>query len=401
MAPIGVGIIGLSSTAKTSWASGAHLPYLLSPRGKAKYAVVALCNSTPQAARAAVTAYSLPPSTKTYGDPESLAADPDVQLVVVCTRADVHRDTAMPSVKAGKDVFVEWPLAQDVARARELAEEARRAGGRTVVGMQGRLAPVLVKMRQVLAGEGRIGKVLSSEVRASGGSDDRETLASGLGYFARREVGGNIFTIGHGHLFDQVQYVLGDFTHIQSRLQLQRPDIKLRDPATGEITSTVRSDVPDLVFFTAGLSPSPSSSTTSSSSSSTGSVPIAPGASVLVRHRRGQPFPGQPALEWTINGEKGELRLISQNSTTIHAAAYASGPVRLELHDHATGAVEEVPWEWAGWQEELGYAARSIGAVYEEFAKGEGVGVYAGFGDALRRHEQLEGMLDAWAASSL
>ena len=71
----------------------------------------------------------------------------------------------------------------------------------------------------------------------------------------------------------------------------------------------------------------------------------------------------------------------------------------LELHDHATDKVEEVPWAWADWQEELGYAARSIGAVYEEFAKGEGVGAYAGFGDALRRHEQLEGMLDAWVAS--
>lgn len=195
-------------------------------------------------------------------------------------------------------------------------------------------------------------------------------------------------------MFDQIQYVLGDFTNIQSRLQLQRPDIKLRDPATREITSVVRSDVPDLVFFTAGLSP-PSSTSPSSS----GTVPIAPGASILVRHRRGQPFPSHPALEWTINGEKGELRLVSQNSTTIHAAAYASGPVRLELHDHAADTVEEVPWEWADWQEELGYAARSIGAVYEEFAKGEGVGAYAGFGDALRRHEQLEGMLDAWVAS--
>lgn len=203
MAPIGVGIIGLSSSAKTSWASGAHLPYLLSPRGRARYSIVALCNSTPEAARAAVTAYDLPPSTKTYGDPEALAADPDVQLVVVCTRADVHHATAMPSVRAGKDVFVEWPLAQNASRAAELAEEARKAGGRTVVGMQGRLAPVLARMREVLAA-GRIGRVLSSEVRASGGSDDREALAGGLGYFADRKVGGNVFTIGHGHCEDSL-----------------------------------------------------------------------------------------------------------------------------------------------------------------------------------------------------
>jgi len=198
MPPIRTALIGLSATAKTSWASGAHLPYLLSARGRERYQIVALLNSTADAARAAIEAYGLGPATRAYGSPEELAADGDVELVVCCTRVDVHHGTVAPSIAAGKDVYVEWPLAQDAARARELAASARERGVRTVVGLQGRLAPPVLKMRE-LVGSGRIGRVLSSEVRAYGGTNHRGIIPKGLDYFMRREVGGNVYTIGFAH----------------------------------------------------------------------------------------------------------------------------------------------------------------------------------------------------------
>ena len=76
MAPIRVGIIGLSPNAVTSWASAAHLPYLLACNGK--YEIRALCNSSVASAQAAIDTYKLPPSTKAYGNPQDLANDPDV-----------------------------------------------------------------------------------------------------------------------------------------------------------------------------------------------------------------------------------------------------------------------------------------------------------------------------------
>lgn len=199
MSPIRVGIIGLSSSASTSWASGAHLPYLLSPRGRQKYQIVALLNSSVDAARAAITHYKLDASVvKPYGDPESLAADADVDLVVNCTRVDVHYPSVLPSVKAGKNVFVEWPLANNVERAKELAETVKAKGAKSIVGLQGRLAPPVVRLRELLE-EGAIGKVLSSEVRGAGGTNDRASLPPGLAYFTDRSVGGNVYTIGFGH----------------------------------------------------------------------------------------------------------------------------------------------------------------------------------------------------------
>ena len=76
MAAIRVGIIGLSVTAKTSWASSAHLPYLRASKGK--YNLVAVCNSTVASARSAIEKFDLPRTTRAYGNPQDLANDEEV-----------------------------------------------------------------------------------------------------------------------------------------------------------------------------------------------------------------------------------------------------------------------------------------------------------------------------------
>lgn len=214
MAPIRVALIGLSTSAKTSWASSAHLPYLLSPLGRSKYQITALLNSSVEAAQSAITTYNLPDPERirTYGDPSALAADPDVDLVVCNTRVDKHFETIYPSVLAGKAVYSEWPLASNVADAKKLVDAAKENGGvdKTIVGLQGRLAPIALKIRELLE-SGRIGKVLSSEVRASGGVNDRERLPEGLKYFYDRKVGGNIYTIGFAHC----EYLLTSLSLVQ------------------------------------------------------------------------------------------------------------------------------------------------------------------------------------------
>lgn len=78
MAPIRVGIIGLSKAAKTSWAGSAHLPYLIASNGK--YEIKALCNSSKESAQKAIDGFNLPSSTKAYGNPQDLANDPEVRL---------------------------------------------------------------------------------------------------------------------------------------------------------------------------------------------------------------------------------------------------------------------------------------------------------------------------------
>ena len=198
MAPIRLAIIGLPQAAKTSWTSQAHLPYLLSERGRQRYQIVALLNSSKASAEKAIEAYGLSPDIKAYGSPEDLAADKDVEMVVCTTRVDVHYDTVKPSVEAGKTVFVEWPLAENVGRARELADLAKVSGSQTLVGLQGRVAPSITKVREVMQ-NGAIGKVLSSDVVAYTPFGGGNSMTEGLAYFLDKKVGGNPITIAFAH----------------------------------------------------------------------------------------------------------------------------------------------------------------------------------------------------------
>lgn len=161
-----------------------------------------------------------------------------------------------------------------------------------------------------------------------------------------------------------------------AHFQIQRPEMKLRD-AQGNMVGTAVSDVPDLMLLSGTLP---------------ASALVSQHASLIVRFRRGQPFPSEAALVWTIHGEKGELRLTAPAGTTLHAGAY-SQPVTLEVHDFAADEVAGVEWRWEDWQEELPVMARSIAMVYERIAEGRFEEVPS-FEDAQRRHAQLSGLLE-------
>ncbi|CAG5155919.1 uncharacterized protein ALTATR162_LOCUS3901 [Alternaria atra] len=368
--PVRAALIGLSSSAVTSWASAAHLPALLTATGRSKITITALSNSSTEAAKSAIQKYGLPNETKAYGSPEDLAADPDIDLVICNTRVDKHFETVIPSVKAGKDVYVEWPIAAKREHINELVDAAKKSGSRVAVGLQRRWAPPVVKLRDVLnGGKGRLGKVLSSEVRAFGGTKDREILPIGLRYFAHKEVGGNPIVIGVGHVLDFVLSVVGqlDPPSIHSKAQIQRPNVRIRDPTTMQIVENTTTDVPDLLSVHATITPSPLT---------------VPNATFSFLFRRGQPFPGTPALTWTINCEYGEIRVTSATSSSFRSSE-SDGPVVIQIHHFDTDEVEDVDWDWSDMQKEVPIVGRDVMGCLFAFADGneEGDG-WVGLEDA-------------------
>ncbi|KAF5013329.1 hypothetical protein FDECE_679 [Fusarium decemcellulare] len=367
--PIRVAFIGLSSSG-TGWAANAHLPYLLLPRGRQRYSIVAVCNSSLEAAKRTIERHQLSPETRAYYDPRALAQDEHIDLVVCCTRVDKHYETILPSIKAGKDIYLEWPLAHDFKHSQLLVEAARESGSKTIVGLQGRLAPALVRIQHLVANN-RIGKVLSAEVRASGAADSPDALPARLKYFT------DVSPI----VFDQIQHILGTSTQIQSRLQTQRPEVRIFDPSSNMTIETVKSNVPDLIVIQSQLQ---------------GDKAV-DGATLLARFRLGSPFPDEPSMVWTITGERGEIRLSAQGSTTLQAQGYDK-PVFIQVRDFATNEVEKVSWEWFDWQSELPVLARSVGRLYEAIAAGDTEDIVT-FEDALERHMQLEEILSSQAGN--
>lgn len=68
-----------------------------------------------------------------------------------------------------------------------------------MIGLQGQISPVILKVKDLIEQQQRIGKVLSSSIIAFGGTRTRDSLIEGLKYFTKKDVGGNIVTIGFAH----------------------------------------------------------------------------------------------------------------------------------------------------------------------------------------------------------
>lgn len=197
--PIRVGIIGLGAKAGSMvpgvWAARAHLPYLVS---SPDYLITAVCNSSASSAQASIDFHSLGSDVKAYGTPEDIANDPNVDLVVVTVRVGLHYVLTKPALLAGKDVFVEWPLAANIAEVEELTQLAKDKGVKTIVGLQARASPVVAKIRD-LVHSGKLGKILSSTVVGSFSAFPNTVWLEGAEYYLDAQAGAGIFKIFFGH----------------------------------------------------------------------------------------------------------------------------------------------------------------------------------------------------------
>lgn len=162
----------------------------------------------------------MPASTKAYGSPEDLAKDPDVDLVVCNTRVDRHYKVIMPILQAGKNAYVEWPLGANLQQAEEMLAAAQKSGSKTIVGLQARNSPVTLKVKQLVE-EGAVGDLLSSELQFYTGIFG-DTEPPGIDYLAKKEVGGNLFTIPFAHMADPIFFALGKPQDVSALLDTVR-----------------------------------------------------------------------------------------------------------------------------------------------------------------------------------
>ena len=75
---------------------------------------------------------------------------------------------------------------------------AEQNGVKTMIGLQGQKMPITTTVKSLIE-DGKIGKVISSTLFASGGVIRRDAFPEGLKYFTEKRVGGNPVTIGYAH----------------------------------------------------------------------------------------------------------------------------------------------------------------------------------------------------------
>ncbi len=98
------------------------------------------------------------PDARASTDLDEMLADPELDAVAVATSVPTHRALAARALEAGKHVFVEKPLATNVADARFLVEEAERRDRVLFVGHLLVHHPGVAKLKQ-LCESGSLGDI--------------------------------------------------------------------------------------------------------------------------------------------------------------------------------------------------------------------------------------------------
>lgn len=161
MAPTRVGIIGLRAVVQESYTPGTWgLQHLNALAASPHYEVTAVCNTTTESAQKAINVHGLS-SAKAYGSPEDIAADPNVDLVLVSVDVAKHVFLMEPALKHKKNVLVEFPVAPTASEVRELAALAKENGVKVVAGSQARADPVFRNLKEQVE-TGEIGDVVST-----------------------------------------------------------------------------------------------------------------------------------------------------------------------------------------------------------------------------------------------
>jgi predicted dehydrogenase len=137
----------------------------------------------------------------------ALAHAPDA--VIIANPTALHMDVAIPAAQAGCHLFLEKPVAHNLARVDELQQELTSRGKQALVGFQFRFHPGLQQVKRLLE-DGAIGRPLS--VHAHWGEylpgwhpweDYRR------GYSARPDLGGGV-VLTLCHPLDYLHWLLGD-----------------------------------------------------------------------------------------------------------------------------------------------------------------------------------------------
>lgn len=118
-------------------------------------ALRAVCDSNPVILEGARALY---PEVTVTRDPREVLGNPEIEGCVIATPVALHFDLARQALQAGKDVFVEKPLAMTVKEGEALVELAERGRRILMVGHLLEYHPAVEKLREFI-GSGELGKI--------------------------------------------------------------------------------------------------------------------------------------------------------------------------------------------------------------------------------------------------
>ena len=144
------------------------------------------------------------PGALVYTDLSDALRDPAIDAVYVASPVALHAGHTIASLRAGKHVLCEKPVALDFAQAESMAEAERQSGRLLGIAYYRRLYPKLLRARQLIS-EGAIGQPVLVEANYHGWleSPDRAWLKD-----PAIAGGGPLYDVG-SHRIDACNFLFG------------------------------------------------------------------------------------------------------------------------------------------------------------------------------------------------
>ena len=291
-----IGLIGTGFMGKTHLWSVQNLPFFYRTADMEYTAeVAAVCGSSLLKAQDFAETFGIPQSVAT---PEEIIADPQIDVVDICTPNPLHFDVAKAAIEAGKAVLCEKPLTVTAAEADELARLANEHCVICGTVFNNRFLAPVMRAKQLIE-EGRLGRILSFDFsyRHNSCIDPDRTV----GWKQTAEAGGGtLYDLGP-HVLDLCHYLCGELSFVLGRSQIAYPT-HLR--ADGSVWQTNA----DEAFYLIG----------GTREGATGTVTV----SKLTQGANDE-------LTFSINGEKGSLSfsLMDPNYLNYYDATAVGSPM--------------------------------------------------------------------------
>ena len=173
---------------------------------------------------------------KTYNDYQQLLNDDSIDAVIIALPTHLHLPCAKEAAEAGKHIFLEKPLARNVAEGREIVSTVRKNNIELMVGYPYRFAPSFQTLKEKIE-RGELGEVQIAYATNIGSGPffhraERDIPRPVPSWWFKKELagGGALMDVG-SHMINLVRWYFGEISNARSYLGY-RYNLDLEDHAT-------------------------------------------------------------------------------------------------------------------------------------------------------------------------
>lgn len=215
---IRIGLLGFGGMGRTHAYAIANLPYFFRNGLPFRAEIAGIVTTSFEKSEHICRELSL---GKAYQNEDELIADPNIDVIDICTPNIYHYESLKKAIAAGKHIYCEKPLCVSAAQAQEIAKLAQKTNGIYKTVFNNRYIPAVMRAKELVE-EGRIGRVLS--FASSYLHSSAVSIAKNAGWKQNREIcgGGVLFDLG-SHVIDMIYHLGGEFDSVCATTQIVFP----------------------------------------------------------------------------------------------------------------------------------------------------------------------------------